>query len=131
MPHLDERALTKAKEMLPDYMVGGLVRYFNNHLPPGGFLRAVLAGDLFEALAHADDTNKNCLHAYAMWLHNYVPGRPQGWGSYEAIDQWLAIRGPRCSTCNKALDLYEYPGTVSTDGECKTCLETQEEPSDA
>ncbi len=105
MAHLDERAITKAHEILPNYMIGGLVRYFNNHISPGGFLRAMLAGDLFEALAHADDQNKYRLHDYAMWLFNYVPGRPQGWGSYEAVDAWLRIKGPRCTECNRALDV--------------------------
>lgn len=86
---LPERAIMKAKEMLPDYMVGPLIRYFNLHLPPGSFLGAVLANDLVEAVSCADDVNKRYLPEYIMWLYNYAPGRPNGWGSPEAVAAWL------------------------------------------
>jgi len=87
---LPQRSIDKANEMLPDYMVGGLVRYFNNRIPPGSFLTAILSNDLFEAASCADDNNRQYLFQYCMWLYNYAPGRPGGgWGSPEAVKGWL------------------------------------------
>ena len=86
---LPQRSIDKAKEMLPDYMVGGLVRYFNNRIPPGSFLTAVLSNDLMEAASCADDNNRQYLFQYCMLLYNNAPGRPNGWGSPEAVATWL------------------------------------------
>ena len=87
---LPQRSIDKAKEMLPDYMVGGVVRYFNNHIQPGGFLTSVFSNNLMEAVANADQTNQRYLAEYVKWLYNYAPGRPSGWGSPEAVAEWLA-----------------------------------------
>ena len=86
-----EREIEKMTEYgIPGYMQGGLIRYFNDRLPPGGFLTAVLENDLMGAFAHADDTNKRRMRSYVMWLYNEVPGRPNGgWGSPEAVKKWL------------------------------------------
>ena len=76
---------------IPDYMIGGLVRYVVNRIPPGGFLMAVLENDFMEACGRADDTNSECLKAYAMFLYNYVPSNCKG--SPEAVAAWLADPG--------------------------------------
>lgn len=88
---LDQRSIDMmAEHGIPDYMRGGLIRYFNNRLPPGGFLTAVLSNDLMEAFSHADETNRHCMRAYVMWLYNEAPGRSSGaWGSPEAVEKWL------------------------------------------
>jgi len=82
-------AISKAKEMLPAHMVNGMIDYFEAGLPPGGFLRAVLANDLAGAFAHADHINKPRIGDFVNWLYWEAPGRPYGWGSYEAIDKWV------------------------------------------
>jgi len=87
LPH---RSIEKAKELLPDYMVGALVRYFNCHIPPGDFLTAVLSNDLAEAVNRADEVNRHALGDYIIWLYNYAPGRPNGWGSPQAVQDWIA-----------------------------------------
>jgi len=89
---LSDKALAALETYVPRHMHGGLIRYFEDHLPPGHFLTAVLAGDLFEAIARADDVNKQALPGYVLWLFNYIPGRPNGWGSYEAVKKWVAQR---------------------------------------
>ena len=73
-------------------MQGGLIRYFNNRIPPGDFLIAVLENNLVEAVGRADEENVHCLKAYTMWLYNVPPGRPNGWGSPAAVNKWL--QGP-------------------------------------
>ena len=86
---LSPRAMDTMQELIPEHMHGALIRYFESGRRPGDFLTAVLAGDLFEAVSRADTGNLAALHGYAIWLHNYVPGRPNGWGSYEAVTQWV------------------------------------------
>lgn len=86
---LSDKAVKKAYELLPDYMVPALLRYWNDRLKPGDFLLSILANDLLGAIMHADDINKHELHNYVNWLYNWVPARPNGWGSKEAVDTWL------------------------------------------
>jgi len=87
---LSERSIEKMTEYgIPEYMQGGLIRYFNSRIPPGDFLTAVLSNDLMEAYARADERNTHAMKAYTMWLYNCPPGRPNGWGSREAVDKWL------------------------------------------
>jgi len=96
---LSERDILKMSEYgIPERMQGGLIRYFDNRIPPGHFLTAVLSNDLMEAIARADDENVYCLKAYAMWLYNVPPGRPNGWGSPEAVKEWIAGEESKCES---------------------------------
>ena len=91
MFELGERRIAKMAEYgIPGYMQGGLIRYFENRVPPGGFLIAVLENDLVRAFDHADPQNQAAMHGYVMWLYNAAPGRPNGWGSPNAVREWLA-----------------------------------------
>jgi len=76
--------------MLPKHMAQSMIDYFQIGWHPGGFLSAVLANDLVGAFAHADATNKPRIGDFINWLYWHAPGRPFGWGSYEAIDKWVA-----------------------------------------
>ena len=88
---LDQRQIDKMTECgIPDYMHGGLIRYFDSHIQPGHFLTAVLSNDLMEAFSRADLTNRDAMHGYTMWLYNYAPGRASGaWGSAKAVEEWI------------------------------------------
>lgn len=72
---------------IPEYMHGGLIRYYENKIPPGSFLEAVINNDLREACSRADDTNKHCLFAYMMWFYNKAPGG--SWGYTDAVSDWI------------------------------------------
>ena len=78
---------------IPEHMRRGVRLYFEERLRPGGFLIALLSGDLFEALATADPQNREALHGYAMWLWNEAPGGRIAWGSPEAVRRWLSREG--------------------------------------
>ena len=71
---------------IPDSTLWGLCRWVERALPPGDFLGAVLANDLRESFARADDRNRAALFHIVRWLHNYAPGGC--WGSPEAVAQW-------------------------------------------
>ena len=70
------------------YMLGGVQRYFENRIPPGDFLTAVICNDLKEAFIRADDDNTLAMHAWVSWFYNEAPAG--SWGSPEAFKNWLA-----------------------------------------
>ena len=72
---------------IPEYMHGGLVRYFFYHIDPGSFLRAVLENDLMGAFGQADEENMHRMPAYAAFLYSTAP--PGSYGSPEAVKAWL------------------------------------------
>lgn len=78
-------------QLIPDYMISGLVEYIIFGTEPGGFLSAVLSNDLMGALRQADSTNLELLPDYGTFLHNYAP--IGSFGSQKAFDHWVKIGG--------------------------------------
>ncbi len=85
---LTDRQKAKMYEYgVPEYMHGGIIRYYENGIPPGDFLTAVIDNDLKEAVGRADDVNVNALKAYVMWFFNQAP--MGSWGFTDACSEWL------------------------------------------
>jgi len=86
---------TKARSIdysrLPQHMRGGMQRYIEQGIPPGGFLAAILANDLVLAAMRADAINQHQLFDYAHFLYNQAPR--DCWGCQEAIDEWIEQGG--------------------------------------
>ena len=78
-------------EAIPEYMRPGLLRYVNSGVPPGGFLFAVIEGDLHAACGKADDQNMSLLPVYSAWLYNRAPAGCFGFKN--AIDGWVKKGG--------------------------------------
>ena len=77
--------------LIPEHMIGGLRRYIEFGIEPGGFLEAVLCNDLKNAVGRADNTNKHRLNDYIMFLYNFAPS---DWrGSPEKYQAWIDRRG--------------------------------------
>lgn len=89
----EERRLRDAfvGSKLPDYMIGGLVRYVCHGIEPGDFLTALLKNDARRAVNHADPTNSALLGSWFRWLGRSLPG--QCWGSAERVRTWLEDGG--------------------------------------
>jgi hypothetical protein len=68
-----------------------LVAYFEERVPVGGFLSAVLENNLLKAAAAADNRNKSKLFEYASWLYNYAP--VGSYGSREKVEAWIGGGG--------------------------------------
>jgi len=75
---------------IPSYMHGGLMRYVNNRIDPGGFLTAVISNDLMRAFEKADSINKGIIEKYARLMYNEFPSA--SYGSYECVKNWLSKR---------------------------------------
>lgn len=78
-------------QILPDHMIEGMILYILKGIPPGSFMLAVLAGDLFEALRRADDVNVHALYNYGRFL---ISSAPIGcYGSEERVSEWIKDGG--------------------------------------
>jgi hypothetical protein len=73
---------------LPEGLRDGVRRWIEDHVLPGGFLTAVLEGDLYAAAARADGYNKLALAKVAVWVLWYAP--PDCYGSSEKVEAWAA-----------------------------------------
>lgn len=74
------------RNLIPDYMIGGIDRWIDHGIPPGDFLMAVLCNNLKEAVARADDVNVKLLPAYVSFFYNDAPS--ECWGSPEKVLAW-------------------------------------------
>lgn len=93
--------------VIPYHMHNGLALYLALGIQPGGFLRAVLSGDLFEAVGQADMGNIHAIPVYAAFLYNQVPA--QCFGNREAVSAWIAAGGQYglYETAKKQTELFE------------------------
>ena len=85
----DKQKLKMSEYGIPNYMQGGIIRYYENGIPPGDFLSAVINNDFKEAVGRADDTNIHCLKAYVMWFYNQAPNG--SWGFAGATTKWIKV----------------------------------------
>ena len=71
----------------PESVRGGLERYIEDKIEPGGFLVKVLENDLFGAMGAADFHNRMILFDIVSWIYNNAPATC--WGSKDQIIAWL------------------------------------------
>lgn len=76
---------------VPAHLQDGLRRYLIRGIPPGHFLEAVLANDLFAAMARADDESRAGLFELVKYLYNHAPSGCLG--NREAVHQWIVAGG--------------------------------------
>ena len=74
-------------QYIPAHMVGAVLDYFNNHLPPGDFLRSLLENDLLGAYRNADDKNFFAMPVWVAFLYNEAP--IGSYGSPENVNAWI------------------------------------------
>jgi len=58
---------------IPERMKGGIRRFVYEGVPAGGFLMAVMEGNLVDAWLFADTENRLILHHYAHLVYQYIP----------------------------------------------------------
>ena len=64
-----------------------LDRYVSHGIRPGGFLTAVLANDLMQAVGRADEDNQRDLVEICRYVYNHMPYVCHG--SYDAVKKWI------------------------------------------
>ena len=86
-----ERSTTEPDQLniyIPPHLQGGLERYLQHGIMPGGFLQAVLENKLKESFERADDISRAALPDIVHYLYNFIP--MAAWGSPERVTEWTA-----------------------------------------
>jgi len=86
-PTTDPAAWEADTAYVPRELLEGLDRYFNQRIPTGSFLRAVLQNDLRTAVATAHPQSMRALAAVVRVIDYHAP--EEAWGSPEAVEAWL------------------------------------------
>lgn len=68
--------------------VESLERYILHHLETGGFLRAVLEGDLYNAVTKADIENQQRLYHLVRYIVTHLPEK--SYGTPEKVKAWIS-----------------------------------------
>ena len=84
------RRISRGGLGIPEYMIGAVLRYFNDRIQPGDFLESLLENDFMAACQYADEQNLVALPAWAALLYNEAPSG--SCGSHEKVEAWLAMR---------------------------------------
>lgn len=87
--------------MLPNNTKEEIDQYVSRGVPPGGFLAAVLANDLFAAVTSAGEDNLPNLESVCRYVQDSTP--PGCHGSHARVSGWLL-----CFTSNEN-DLNDVP----------------------
>ena len=75
---------------LPEHTMDALERYERDRVPPGGFLRALLEGNLFRAVNAADSENAEAFTEIARMVWREL--RCSCYGTPAIVAAWLAPR---------------------------------------
>lgn len=76
----------KVYALAPNNLGPSLKRYIEGGVPLGGFMTAVMANDLMEAVGRADEVNIGILNEICSWVYSYAPRGCHG--SYDAVGNW-------------------------------------------
>jgi hypothetical protein len=77
---------------IPETTLETLTAWIEHARPMGHFCSAVVANDLREACARADEYNRAVLFEIVAWLHNHAP--IGSWGSRASLKRWPRMRVP-------------------------------------
>jgi len=75
----------QAREALDNYFIRGW--------EPGGFLTAMLTGDLYRAISSADTGNRRMIWAIGKWIMDHAPH--SSYGSWDNFRAWMQDRNGR------------------------------------
>ena len=75
----------------PSQMSAGVERYIEQGCDPGGFLFALICGDLYEAIARADTGNLYAIVAWWYWVRDEAPNAC--YGSRAKVETWIREGG--------------------------------------
>jgi hypothetical protein len=78
---------THNEHAIPPGMMPSILRYVDDGLPVGDFLRAVISNDLMGSVGRGDDINVKNLPAFCAYFHNHAPAECHG--SQERYKAWI------------------------------------------
>ena len=94
-------------ERLPPHLQGGVQRYIEQGIPPGGFLTAVITNDLFLAISHADNISLAALPEIVRFFYNETP--TMCWGTEEKMKAWIKTGHKKYTDLSEYIERKPYP----------------------
>ena len=79
--------------LIPEYVLRSLYAYVERHIITGGFLQAVLAHDLFDAVGRADKGSYAALRELIHFIHMELPS--QCHGDRQKVADWTQGERPK------------------------------------
>jgi hypothetical protein len=73
------------------HLQSALVGYVMDGQAVGGFLQAVIAGELYNAVSRADSQNVELIPIIVAWVYGNAPAA--AWGSQEKLHEWQSANG--------------------------------------
>lgn len=86
-------------DSIPEHTQQAIEDYLVKGWSPGGFLEAMLSGDLFMAASNADFQNGPAMQVIALWLLHNAPEASRG--NREQVKRWLSDYGGARSNYHK------------------------------
>ena len=96
---------------VPDHTRESLEHYFLKGWEPGGFLTAMLTGDLYRAVSSADIANRQVMWIIGRWITVHAPA--QSWGYPNAVNDWCLDKDGRRTTWAREVEKREVWKTLS------------------
>ena len=78
-----------AESDIPPHLHAGIVRYIDSGVQPGGFLTAVINGNLFDAYALADQSSKAAIPTIVEWFRQHAP--TNSYASPNSVHFWVDL----------------------------------------
>lgn len=85
--YIDFETYEYSRDLVPEHIQVSLENYLMHGYTPGGFVGAMLAGDLYKAASSADHISGPAMCCIANWIIHCAPHG--SWGSYENVRFWL------------------------------------------
>jgi hypothetical protein len=77
--------------LIPDHMHGAVQRYLTHGISGGSFLTEVLSDSLTGAVSRGDETNREHLVGWALFMVNYM--NYNSYGTPEKVKAWIKSGG--------------------------------------
>lgn len=77
-------------DLCPERYLKDFRNYIEGHIPTGDCYKAILANNLRDAVARADEQTRSDLRRILIFLENEAPSTC--WGTREKVDAWLKAK---------------------------------------
>lgn len=84
-----ETRMNAHDSFVPHHIRHGILNYVFDGVPAGGFVTAMFANDLIEAVGRADHINEGHIVGIARWITWYAPR--SCWGGYDIVKGWQGL----------------------------------------
>lgn len=90
LPKDKYKEMSRPNTYVPVHLRGGLIRWIEQGIVPGSFLRAMLVFDIDNARVYADPESAMHIATIEQWLWEFAPD--ECWGGAKEVAQWEGLQ---------------------------------------